>query len=233
MFEQVGLIMDTNSWMRIIIALAVIAVIGLWSIWSLRKRKTFFTTRMIAATGVLTAIEIVLQIIGNFITIGPVSINLSLIPIALGAILYGPVCGAFLGLINGLTVVFAPSTIAVFMPINALATVVLCLLKSTLAGLFAGLIYHPFKKNKPLVGAFVASMCVPLINTGLFAIGCLLFFRSFLESVAANFPNIYAALFIGVIGWNFVFEFIINTFLSPGLARVVSIVGKKYETQAI
>lgn len=215
------------DWIRIIIASAMVALVLLLFINTLPFKKKVFTTKMITATGILAAIEIVLQIAGNFIAIGPVSINLSLIPIALGAILYGPICGAFLGFINGVSVLFAPSTLALFMPINPLATVLICILKSTLAGLFAGLIYLPFKKNHQIIGSFLASMCVPIINTGLFAIGSLLFFRSFLDSVAVGFPNVYAALFIGVIGWNFVFEFLVNTILSPSISRIVKVIERR------
>lgn len=219
--------MSMNEWIRLIIVLSFIAVIVLYVLRGLLPKNKIIDSKMIAATGVLTAIEIVLQILGNFITIGPVSINLSLIPIALGAILYGPICGAFLGFINGLSVVFAPSTLAIFMPINPLATIFLCILKSTLAGLFAGLVCLPLKKKHQIVGSILASMLVPVVNTGLFAIGSLLFFRSFLEAVAAGFPNIYAALFLAVIGWNFVFEFLINAILSPGITRIVRTVQRK------
>ncbi len=219
--------MTTFAWIKLIIVLAFIAVIVLLSINKLTPKKHLISTKMITATGILTAVEIVLQIAGNFIAIGPVSINLSLIPIALGAILYGPFCGAFLGFINGLSVLFAPSTLAVFMPINPVATIFLCILKSTLAGLFAGLIYLPFKEKRQFVGSIIASMIVPIVNTGLFAIGSLIFFRPFLDAVAVGFPNLYAALFIGVIGWNFVFEFLVNTALSPALARVVKIMQHK------
>ena len=223
--------MSTNDWIRIISALAVTAIALLVGFKSLFKKSNFFTPKVIAATGVLTTIEIVLQIIGNFIAIGPVSINLSLIPIALGAILYGPACGAFLGVINGLAVIFAPSTMAIFMPMNPLGTIFLCILKSTLAGIVAGYIYRIFKKKLPLVGAVIASISVPVVNTGIFAAGCLLFFRDFLNDpgVIGNLPNMYAALFIAVIGWNFIFELAANTILSPAISRVVTIVGKRNE----
>ncbi len=203
------------------IGLVFVAGVILFAIFHLFKKNRFFTTRNIAATGVLTAIEIVLQILGNFITFGPVSINLCLIPIAIGAILYGPFCGAFLGLVNGVAVVFAPSTFAVFMPINPVATVFLCLLKSTLAGLGAGLLYLPFKKKAPFVGSIISAIILPIINTGLFCIGCLLFFRSFLNSIASGFPNIYAALIFGVVGWNFIFELTTSAIVSPGISRVI------------
>ena len=223
--------MSTNDWIRIIIVIAFMAVAILVGLKSIKKKSEFFTPRVIAATGVLTTIEIILQIIGNFIAIGPVSINLSLIPIALGAILYGPICGGFLGMINGLTVIFAPSTIAIFMPMNPLATIFLCLLKSTVAGIVAGYIYRLFKKKLPMVGAIIASIMVPVVNTGLFAAGCLLFFFFFLNSpgVIGNLPIMYAALFIAVIGWNFIFELGANAILSPSVSRIVMVVNKRNE----
>ena len=223
--------MNTNDWIRIIIAIALFAVAILYGLKTTNRKSGFFSPRTIAATGVLTTIEIILQIVGNFIAIGPVSINLSLIPIALGAILYGPACGAFLGMINGLAVIFAPSTIAIFMPINPLATILLCLLKSTLAGIIAGYLYRLFKKKLPTVGAIIASISVPVINTGIFALGAIIFFKDFLTSpsVIGKLPNMYAALFIVVIGWNFIFELAANTVLSPTISRIVSVLGKRNE----
>ena len=59
------------------------------------------SVKKMTGTAILLAIEIVFQVIGNYITFpGGVSINLSLIPVALGAILFGPLSGAFLGLMN-------------------------------------------------------------------------------------------------------------------------------------
>ena len=83
-----------------------------------------YDVKKITGAAVLLAIEIVFQTIGNYISLGPISINLSLIPIALGAILYGPFVGAILGFVNGLVVLFAPSTQAIFMAYAPLGTVI-------------------------------------------------------------------------------------------------------------
>ena len=220
--------MDINSWVRFSIGLIFVAVAVLFALNNTFKKKQFFDTKTIAAVGVLTAIEIILQIIGNFITLGPVSINLCLIPIAIGAILYGPFAGAFLGIINGLAVIFAPSTIAIFMPINPVATIFICLLKSGIAGFVSGLVFLPFKNKNETVGAIIASIILPIINTGLFAVGSLIFFRPFLEAVAANgFPNMFIALLLGVIGWNFIFELGTSAIISPSISRIVKIIKKR------
>src|SRR5574344_82043 len=103
------------------------------------------TTKKITAIGALIALIVVLQLFSNFISFGPVSINLALIPIIVGALLYGPWIGLGLGVVDGLIILLAPSTGA-FMAINPLVTVVLCLLKTGLGGLFAGFMPKIFKK---------------------------------------------------------------------------------------
>lgn len=110
------------------------------------KRK-FFTVRTIAGLGILTAVVIVLQLLSNYVQFGPVSITLSLFPIALGAMLYGPLGGLFLGLVDGVLVLTAPSTISFFFAITPIGTIFVCLTKTGLAGLFAGLIFKLYQKD--------------------------------------------------------------------------------------
>lgn len=179
------------------------------------------TTRQIVGTGLLLALEIIFQIIGNYLQFGPVNINLSLVTIVLAAVLFGPLSGATLGFFNGLLVLFSPSTLAIFMPLNPLATVFLCLLKTTLAGLLAGLAFS-FLKKKQTIGLIVASIIVPVVNTGIFTISALIFYQPFLQSgVGDAFPNIGAFLIFGVIGWNFIFEMISTVIFSTIIGRIL------------
>ena len=182
--------------------------------------------RWIALTGALAAIEVVLQIVGNYVAFGPVSINLSLIPIAVGAILLGPWSGAFLGFVNGIAVILSPSTMAVFIPINAFGTIFICLLKSTMAGLVSGLLFKLFSGKKyEIWGMVLCSLIIPIINTSLFIAGCYLFFYDWLSTIAVETGNIstFAALIFVVIGWNFVFEFATSAVFSPSICKVVQI----------
>ena len=64
----------------------------------------FFTARNITSFAILLALVIVLQTFGGAINIGPVQLNFTLIPIALGAILLGPLAGGILGLACGIVV---------------------------------------------------------------------------------------------------------------------------------
>ena len=167
------------------------------------------TTKQIVGTGLLLALEIILQILGNYLQFGSVNINLSLMTIVLAAILYGPLSGAVLGFFNGLMALLSPSTLAIFMPINQVATILVCLLKTTLAGLIAGFVFKPFKNKNQIIGLIICSILVPVINTGIFSLFAVLFFRPFLESgISEQFPNIAAFLIFAVIGINFIFEII-------------------------
>ena len=189
------------------------------------EKKKYFTTKMIATTGILVGIEIVLQIIGNYINPGFANINLSLIPIAIGAILYGPVVGGFLGLVCGVMITISPSTMQFFMPVNPVGTILACLLKTTLAGVIAGFVCKLFKPEKKIYGAILASILVPVVNTGIFSIFAVIFFKPILEGMVSANPEIYAnigvALIIGMIGINFILEIISTVILTPSLYKII------------
>lgn len=77
----------------------------------------------------LSAIVAVLQLIANYIpSIGGVSITLALVPLIIGAVLYGPLGGCLLGIIMGIIVLTAPST-GSFLAVNPFATVFCVCLK--------------------------------------------------------------------------------------------------------
>lgn len=177
--------------------------------------KREITTRTIAGLGVLTALVVILQLISNYVQFGPISITLALFPIALGAMLFGPLAGLFLGLVDGALIISAPSTISGFLAINAFGTVITCLFKTGLAGLAAGFIFKAFHKHHLNVAIFLASISVPIINTGLFCVAALTFFRTtLLAGAAAAGKNSVIYLFVGWITWNFFIEFAVNAILA-------------------
>ena len=181
-----------------------------------------FKTREIVITGLLLALEFILQILGNYMQVGPANINLSLIPVILAAVLAGPISGAILGFFNGVITFFSPSTIALFMPVSLLGTVITVMLKVTLGGFIAGLAFNLLKKKNQTLALIVASLIVPLVNTGLFIVGSLIFFIPLLESfVGPNYPNIYAVLFFGFIYINFFIEVVTSVVLAPVLGNIL------------
>ena len=196
------------------------------------ENKRFFNVKMITTTGILLAIEIVVQLLGNYIVIpgGFANLNFSLIIICIGAILYGPFVGGFLGLVSGTLTLFSPSTMSYFFSVSPVGTILTCLLKTTLAGVVAGLVMIPFKKHqKETAGTIVVSILVPTINTGMFAIFCLLFFMKRLQEINPN--NVASALFLGMIGFNFIIEVLITTIIAPSLYKIIKHVSINRETR--
>ena len=185
------------------------------------EKKKFFTTKMIATTGILLGVEIVLQLIGNYVVIpgGFANLNFSLIIITLGAILYGPIVGGFLGLVSGALTLISPSTMSYFFVVSPIGTILACLLKTTIAGVVAGFIFNALKNKNDLLGSILSSIAVPILNTAIFAIFCVIFFRERLLEI--NPDSVSAALFLGMIGVNFIFEIIINVIVVPSLYKIV------------
>ena len=115
------------------------------------ERKKFFTSRNIAFLAVLTALVVVLQLWGSYIRIGGTNLSFVLVPIVLGAVMVGPLAGAFLGLLFGAIVIAMgvtsdPFTIFLFSQ-NPFGTVALCLLKGLAAGLVPGLLFKLIRKK--------------------------------------------------------------------------------------
>ena len=93
------------------------------------KRK--LTTQELVLGAILTAIVVVLQLMGSFIKFGPFSISLVLIPIVIGAATCGTAIGAWLGLMFGFVVLISGDA-AAFLSVNSFGTIVTVLLKGTL-----------------------------------------------------------------------------------------------------
>ncbi len=177
--------------------------------------------RKITGIAILMAIEIILQVVGNLISFpGGVNINLSLIPIALGAIVYGPFAGLILGFANGFVVLLSPSTQSIFFANAPLGTLLTCLLKTSIAGLVAGYCYKAISKKNTFIASIVASIIVPVINTALFALGAFTVMIDAIKALNENSVEIMKFIFLFVIGWNFVFEFSITAFLTPTIDKL-------------
>ena len=178
-------------------------------------------TRRIAGISIMAAIVIVLQLLGSFIRFGPFSISLVLIPIVVGAALYGPYAGALLGFIFSMVVLLSGDA-AAFLAVNVFGTIFTVLAKGTLAGFCAGVVYKLFSK-KSVLAAVMAAITCPLVNTGIFLLGCLLFFLPTVSSWAQafGFENVGAYMIFGLVGGNFLFELLTNIILSPIIVRVI------------
>lgn len=184
-------------------------------------------TKKIAGAGLMTALVVVLQLLGSFIKFGPFSISLVLIPIVVGAALYGKWSGAWLGFAFGVTVLLSGDA-AAFMPISPIGTVITVILKGLLAGLAAGLVYSLIEKKNKVAATIVAAVVCPVVNTGVFLLGCSVFFMDTIKQWAegAGFASAGTYMIVGLVGLNFVFELAVNIILSPIIVKLVRL-GRK------
>ena len=179
--------------------------------------------RQIALAAILTAIVVVLQVIANFIQPIPgVSVTLVLIPVIIGAALIGEWAGAWLGFVFGVVVLVSGGATA-FLSINPAGTIVTVLVKGTCAGLAAGLIYRVLRKVNPYFAVIAASIVCPVVNTGLFFVGCRLFFWDTIREwgAQAGFENTFLFLVVGLAGINFLIELVINLLLAPIIPIII------------
>jgi len=179
-------------------------------------------TQQLVMLALFTAIIVVLQILGVFIRFGQFSVSLVLMPIAIGAALLGSLAGAWLGLVFGFVVLISGDAGA-FLAINPAAAVSIVLLKGALAGFIAGALYRLFNNRNKTFAAVAAAIICPIINTGVFIIGCYVFFLPTLTEwgMAAGATSVTAFIFLVLIGANFFFELGINIILSPAIVRLI------------
>ncbi len=184
-----------------------------------------------ATLAILTAIVVVLQLMGSFIHIGPVAISLTLIPIVVGAAMLGTSAGAFLGFVFGLVVTIACVNGTdmggnMMFVANPPLTVFLCLLKGTAAGAVAGLIYKALSAKNKLAAVLVAAIAAPVTNTGIFCAALALFYQPTLVAWA-NGTDLLVYMFVGLVGVNFIVETLINVVCSPIILRIIDAVKTK------
>lgn len=179
--------------------------------------------RALAILGLMTALLILFSFtpIGT-IPIGPLSITLNVIPIAMAAIALGPVGGLAMGCVFGLLSflqcigVGIPSGMgAILFSIDPFLAFIQRFIPRALDGFLVGLIFRALaKKPGPRPACFIAGFCSAFLNTAFFMSALVLLFgqteyvqglmkgRSFLVFVCA---------FVGV---NAVVEMVVCTVIS-------------------
>ncbi len=186
---------------------------------------------MIVGTAVLAAVIVVLQTVASSIPVGPFNITLSIVPIILAAIMYGPTSSTILGGVFGIVVsagVISGTDVggAMMFQKNPMLTIALCMLKAIAAGLVAGLIANAFyKRGKTKAGVILASIAAPICNTGIFILGGALFFMDIFE-IWANGEDVLIYIFTGLIGINFLIEMAVGLIMVPVILQIIKALKK-------
>ena len=121
----------------------------------MERQKKFFCTSNIVYLAILTTLLVVLNLLSTVFKI-ITNVNLTLIPIVLGALVLGWRGGLILGLISGLmTYLFGVVGVDAFTNIlftnHPILTFLVCTVKTTAAGAVGGLIYGLIKKKNNFI----------------------------------------------------------------------------------
>lgn len=188
-------------------------------------RTTNKKTQTMVLGAVMTALVVVFQLLATFTAIfGPFSTAIALIPIVIGAAICGTAMGGWLGFVFGV-VVLASGGANLFLAFDVFGTFATVLVKGIACGLAAGLAYKLFAKINRYVAVFAAALICPVVNTGVFMLGSVIFFLDSVSEIAAAIGStgtgigVFWAMAMG----NFLFEIGMNLVLSPVIVRLLDL----------
>ena len=115
---------------------------------------------------------------------------------------------------------------------NPFLCAVVCIGKGTLSGWCAGLVYRLVARKDAALGrnavaVLLAAITAPVVNTGVFLLGMVLFFQETLRALAAGSALLTYALFT-LAGVNFLVELGLNLVLSPAVSTLIRAIRKTH-----
>lgn len=182
------------------------------------------TTRTLVLGAVLTAIVVVLQFMAPLFRFTAFSLSFVLVPIVLGAALCGVGVSTWLGFVFGVVVLISGDA-ASFLAVDIAGTIVTVLAKGIACGFAAGVVYKLLEKKSVFLAVLAAAVACPITNTGVFLLGCLVFFLDTIKEwgTALGYENAVAYMFLGLAGVSFIIELFINIVLSPVIVRLINL----------
>lgn len=175
--------------------------------------KKQFNTMYMIQLALMIAVTVVMSLTPiGYIKTPALSITLLTIPVAVGAVLLGPVGGAVCGLAFGVTSFIQCFGVTAFgsalLMINPAGTFVTTVITRTLEGFLTGLIFKYLHKCKATrkFSYYIASLACPLLNTLLFMSSLVIFFynsdyiQGFVSALGVKNPFTFVLAFVGVQG---------------------------------
>lgn len=150
----------------------------------------------------------------GYLPIGPLSLSLLTIPVAIGAMVLGPGAGAFLGAAFGATSFLSAmegksAMGAALFAASPARSFVVCVVARILCGLLAGLLYRGVTKllpGKTKTCCLIGGVATPVLNT-IFFMGFLValyydnaFVQGLVTKLGASNPFMFVVLLVGVQG---------------------------------
>ncbi len=199
------------------------------------KKKTKFDVRFLVTLAMLTAILLVMVMtpLGT-LPLGPLSVSFVMIPVAIGAIVLGPVGGMIMGGIFGIASYLQCYGIgvlsgmgAILVEINPFLAFVQRFVPRLLAGLLCGFVYAGVKKGNTILAGYLTGFCAALFNTVLFMVSLVLCFGStdYIQGLMGGRDVIvFICAFVGI---QAVVEMIADTIIVGAISQVMSKIGRK------
>jgi len=179
------------------------------------------------------AIELAFRLLGlGRVPFGPLNMSFMTVPIAVGAMLLGPLEGLVLGAVFGICSLWdaingAGGMTNILFGISAVHTVILCVGTRALMGLLTGLVFKAAKKidRTNLVSYFIGAFSAPFLNT-LFFMGyiVLAFYQTtYVQEMAAKNGAVNPLMFIvALVGVQGLVEMIVCTVTAGAVSKGVS-----------
>lgn len=198
------------------------------------SQKKGMSTETLVLSALMTALVIVFQCLATYTTFfGPFSTAIGLIPIVIGAVLCGPIIGAWLGLTFGIVVLITGGA-NLFLTFNVIGTLITVLVKGMACGFAAGYVNKLLTKFNKTVAIIASAIVCPIVNTGIFLLGCLIFFMPYADGIAEVLQlqisgfQVFTALAFG----NFLFEIGMNIVLSPVMIQILDVADKTFKRRS-
>ena len=192
--------------------------------------KTGNRSRSTTLLGLLTAILMVLSMTPlGYLNIGPLAISFNMIPVAVGAAALGPMGGAVLGAVFGMTSflqclgIGGSSAMGVILfHINPFLAFVQRFVPRLVTGFLVGYVYRGVRKFfKAGIAGGAAGFCAALLNTVLFMGALVLLFGNtqyLTDLMAGRNVIVFICTFVGV---NAVFEMLAATAVTGALCATL------------
>ena len=193
------------------------------------KTKAFDTRRLVLLS-VLAAILLVMSFTPlGYLNIGPLAISLNMIPVAMAAVAMGPLEGAILGGIFGITSflqclgIGGTSAMGVILfEISPVLAFLQRFVPRLMTGFLVGLIYKGVRKfAKAHLAGMVAGFFAALLNTVLFMGALILLYGNtqyLTDLIAGRNIIVFVCTFVGI---NAVFEMLATTFITGAVCKAL------------
>lgn len=195
----------------------------------------------LTTNAILTAVIIIMSFTPiGYLKIGTVAITFITVPVAIGAIISGPISGAVLGGIFGLTSFIQCFGIDPFgtalLNINLIYTLLMCFVPRILTGLLSGLVFKFLSKadKTNLISYVITCLSCSVMNTIFFMASLMVLFGSsdYIKSIMDALGQTNVILFMfALVGINALIEIIVNSLISAAISKSLAIIIKKQKAK--